>query len=196
MTSAERPAAHWLGDAELRLPAGLALSFQRYARPESGVIERAPSSLGALPVGLTRDGELVLPLAPRECFWIGIDADVRHPLWLALALEREDGAPIDVLSGSVWNEGAARYVPVPGVTVIDGIRRADGAFDPLVRDDGARSGSQSCRLRIWLRRAPQDEAFTAAILHLVDYATFAASTGAAPPDPLDPDAGYKGWRLP
>jgi hypothetical protein len=33
-------------------------------------------------------------------------------------------------------------------------------------------------------------------LRLVDYATFQGETGLAAPDALDPDAAYKGWRLP
>ena len=34
------------------------------------------------------------------------------------------------------------------------------------------------------------------VVRLVDYAGFTAESGMAPPSPLDPDAGFQGWRLP
>ena len=194
MSSVGQPSADWLGRAELRLPAGLVLSFQRYALPESGVIETAPASLGALPVGLSRDRELLLPLAPRECFWIGLSADAAQPLELAVAVERDDGL-IDVMTGEAWNASAAVRARVPGTPVIDGIRRADGAFDPLLRDDGAEQKPRGRRLQLWVGKLAE-RAATPVLVEFVDYATFSARTGLPTPDPLDPDAGYKGWLLP
>jgi hypothetical protein len=196
MTSTERPSADWLGHAELRLPDGLVLSFQRYALPESGVIEEAPASLGALPVGIARDGELLLPLAQRECFWIGLRLEAVQPLGLAVALEREDGALIDMLSGDAWDARAAAVAHLPGTQRIEGIRRSDGAFDPLLRDDGEGRGPQGARLHFWVRSIHERAAARSMVLQLVDYATFTARTGLPPPDALDPDAGYKGWLLP
>lgn len=195
MSSTGQPSADWLGRAELTLPAGLVLSFQRYALPESGVIEVAPASLGALPVGLSRDGELLLPLAPRECFWIGLSADTAHPLELALAVERDDGL-IDVMTGGAWNASAAIRARVPGTPVIDGIRRADGAFDPLLRDDGAGQSPRGRRLQLWVGELEESAAAAPVLVEFVDYAAFSARTGLPAPDPLDPDAGYKGWLLP
>ena len=194
MASTGQPSADWLGPAELTLPPGLVLSFQRYALPDSGVIEAAPASLGALPVGLSRDGELLLPLAPRECFWIGMRADTAHPLELAAAMESDDG-PIDVMTGKAWNASTAVRARVPGTPVIDGIRRADGAFDPLLREDGAALRPRGRRLQLWVGKLGE-RAAAPVLIELVDYAAFSARTGLPVPEPLDPDAGYKGWLLP
>lgn len=193
MSSSGQPSANWLGPAELTLPIGLVLSFQRYALPESGVIEGAPASLGALPVGLSRDC-LLLPLAPRECFWIGLSADTADPLELAVAVERDDGL-IDVMTGKAWNAATAVGARVPGTPLIDGIRRRDGAFDPLLRDPGAGQRPRCRRLQLWVGK-PGERASTPVLVELVDYAAFSARTGLPAPDPLDPDAGYKGWLLP
>lgn len=194
MASTGQPSADWLVHGELTLPAGLVVSFQRYALPESGVIEAAPASLGALPVGLSRDRELLLPLAPRECFWIGLSADSAHPLELAAALESDDGA-IDVMTGKAWNASTAARARVPGTPLIDGIRRADGAFDPLLREDGAARRPPGRRLQLWAGK-PGERAAAPVLVELVDYAAFSARTGLPEPEPLDPDAAYKGWLLP
>lgn len=196
MTPTERPDASWLGDAELRLPAGLVLSFQRYDLPASRIVERAPPSLGALPVGLSHDGELLLPLAAGECFWIGLASDRELPVSLSVALERDDGSMTDVLTGAIWDPGAPAHVRVPGSSLIDGVRRADGSFDALFRDDGSGRGPRARRLHILVQAGGESAAFVIARLELVDYATFHAQSGSAPPAPLDRDAGYKGWLLP
>jgi hypothetical protein len=196
MTSTGQPSADWLGRGELRLPAGLVLSFQRYALPEAGVIGGAPASLGALPIGLTRDGELLLPLAQRECFWIGLSPDTVQRLALAVGVERDDGTQIDVLSGEAWSASTAKVVDPAGTPRIDGVRRPDGRFDPLLREGAAGLAPQSRRLQILVRRLGGQAEEHAAVIQLVDYATFTARTGLPPPEALDPDAGYKGWLLP
>lgn len=196
MTSTEQPSADWLGPGELRLPAGLVLSFQRYALPEAGVIGGAPASLGALPVGLSREGELLLPLAQRECFWIGLSPDTGQRLALAVAVERDDGTQIDVLTGKTWNASAAKVVDPADTPRIDGIFRPDGRFDPLLRDGVAGLAPQGRRLQLVVRRLGGQAEEHAAVIQLVDYETFTARTGLPPPEALDPDAGYKGWLLP
>jgi hypothetical protein len=196
MTPAGRPDVSWLGDAELRLPAGLVLSFQRYELPASRIIERAPPSLGALPVGLSREGELLLPLASRECFWIGLTSDRGQPASLSIGLERDDGSIVDVLTGAAWDPGAAARAPVPGSSLIDGVRRADGSFEALFRDDGSACGPRAQRLHVIVYAGGASVAPVVARLELVDYATFRARSGSVPPAPLDPEAGYKGWLLP
>lgn len=142
------------------LPPGLHLSFQRYAAPPGGhAPERVPASLGLLPVG-EADGELLLPLAEGEAFWIGLEA--AWPVRLVLAV---DGGRL-ALERLV--AGADRIAGVEGL-----------AF--------SRAGVGSLRLAT-------DEA--EATLRLVDYGEFTARTGRAAPAPLDPRAGYGGWRLP
>ena len=196
MTDTRQAAVDWLGENELRLPPGLVLSFQRYELPASGVIDRAPASLGALPVALSRDGELLLPLAPRECFWIGVTSDAARPLSLSAAIERDDGSVTDVLSGAAWNAADPACAEVPGVSRIDGVRRADGNFEPLLRDDGSGSGPHDRRLLLVVNAHDATAAPLTATLEFVDYVVFSARCGSAPPAPLDRDAGYKGWLLP
>jgi hypothetical protein len=196
MTSGEQPSADWLGQGELRLPAGLALSFQRYALPESGVVERAPASLGALPVGLSPDGRLLLPLARRECFWIGLSVEAVQPVAIAVAAERDDGVMLDVRTGGAWNASSTVFADLADTLRIEGLRRPDAAFEPLLRDDGEGRGPRCRRLHFWIRSGSMRPSAPAAVLELVDYPTFTALTGLPAPDALDPDAGYKGWRLP
>jgi hypothetical protein len=196
MTRTERPSVAWIGEAELRHPAGLVLTFQRYALPEPGFIHRAPASLGALPVGLADDGDLLLPLAPRECFWIGLNAEASQALYISLAIERPDGALTDVLSGGSCEPDAATVVALHGMRRIEGIRRSDGTFDPLLRADGEGARPQGRRLHVWLRRTLEGVVEAVVAVELVDYSTFTERTGLPPPEPLDPAAGYKGWRLP
>ncbi|HQR70916.1 MAG TPA: hypothetical protein PLE54_09965 [Burkholderiaceae bacterium] len=196
MTDTRRAAADWLGETGLRLPPGVVLSFQRYELPASGVIDRAPASLGALPVALSRDGELLLPLAPRECFWIGLTSDAAQPLSLSVAVERDDGSATDVLSGAPWNAADPACAGVPGVSRIDGVRRADGCFEPLLRDDGSGRGRRGRGLRFIVNARGATAAPLSATLEFVDYADFSARSGSPPPAPLDRDAGYKGWLLP
>jgi hypothetical protein len=196
MTSTEQPSADWLGRGELRLPAGLVLSFQRYALPDAGVIGAAPASLGALPIGLSRDGELLLPLAQRECFWIGLSNETVGPLTVAVAVERDDGVLIDVLTGAAWSADTAAVFAVPGIRRIAGIRQLNGSFEPLLRDPGASRGPQCRRLHVSVRGTDAAATKPVVVIRLVDYATFTARTGLPAPEALDPDAGYKGWLLP
>jgi hypothetical protein len=171
------------------------VSFQRYALPDEPSFDAAPSSLGALPVGFSGH-ELLLPLAQRECFWIGLSKDTPQPLSLTVALERDDGTRIDVLSGKAWSERSATMADLARTPRIDGIRRADGRFDPLQRDDGEGLAPRGCCLRLLVCDARDRVTEQAAVIKLVDYATFTERTGLPPPEAIDPDAGYKGWLLP
>lgn len=142
------------------LAPGLHLSFQRYVAPPGGQApERLPASLGLLPVG-EADGDLLLPLAEGEAFWIGLEA--ASPARLALAVDGGQLA-LDRLVA-----GPDRILGVEGL-----------AF----------SRGQVGRLRLATEEA-------VATLRLVDYGEFTARTGRAAPAPLDPRAGYGGWRLP
>jgi hypothetical protein len=183
------------------------LSFQRFAWPEAGIVKCAPASLGALPVGLSAAQELLLPLAENECFWIGLSAaPATRPIALAVTVELRSGRVIDAISGTAWDADRATSVKVPGTPRIEGIRRADGRFDALVRENATRTEPRCTRVCFRLAAAKRGGGGTAVImrhsesrdvlLRLVSYATFAKATGRAPPDTLNPDAGYKGWRLP
>lgn len=191
----------WIRPGRVRIPPGLVLSFQRFPWPEEGVIERAPASLGALPVGLGSENEFILPLARDECFWIGLSVD--PPLSrAALAVEAElrNGEELDAISGTTWSESGHAFVILPDTPWVQGIRCKDGGYYVFARDSNQSCETLCDRVRFRIERSGEQIAAaqeTAEVsLRLVDYKTFCAESGRPPPAPLDPGAGYKGWRLP
>ena len=148
----------------------LLVSFQRFARSGGEIVERAPQSLGALPVGQGK-GSLLLPLAEAEGFWIGVMLAASEPTRIGLAAQRRDG-------------GRSRLVDLvgPQTAVISGMIRTDGRFDIFSRHSLAA-----------LDIAADD---SRARVELVEPAVYARVTGQPAPDPLDPAGGYGGWRLP
>ena len=148
----------------------LLVSFQRFARSGGEVVERAPQSLGALPVGQGK-GSFLLPLAEAEGFWIGVMLAASEPTRIGLAAQRRDG-------------GRSRLVDLvgPQTAVISGMIRTDGRFDIFSRHSLAA-----------LDIAADD---SGARVEVVEPAVYAQVTGQPAPDPLDPAAGFGGWRLP
>jgi hypothetical protein len=199
------------GRGRLCLPLGLIVSFQRFACPGTGVVDRAPASLGALPIGRNAARELLLPLERNECFWIGLSVTPgTAPVALAVAVEQRGGRVLDAISGADWDANRPSTVTVPETLRVTGIRRPDGRLGVFARELADSTGHLCVRLRLRLRfrvaRAtagggagpvsPVDGEAREAALRLVDYRTFATDTALAPPGPLNLDAGYKGWLLP
>jgi hypothetical protein len=167
----------------------LAVSFQRFQRPSAGIISDAPPSLGALPVG-EGNGEWLLPVADHEAFWIGVNAE--RAIELAVNARTQGGGALDVLSGRRWNARALQTFALAAFAIIAGIRRRDGTLWVLTR---APSGdAPACEAIGLFARDPRLRKLGS--VRLVDYASFAERTGRAPPAALDPNAGYKGFRLP
>jgi hypothetical protein len=169
----------------------LSVSFQRFEAPADGLIERAPSSLGALPVGETDRGEWLLPVADGEAFWIGVNAEPAAELALRVDTQRE--GTLDALSGRRWDGSVPDVMPIAGFIVVAGIRRADGrswAFARRPKDDAA----PACRAVALSVRNEHHHGLVE--VQLIDYPGFAARTGRSPPAPINPDAGYKGYLLP
>jgi hypothetical protein len=167
---------------------GLRLSFQRFPLPGSGMIDEAPASLGALPVCRAADGSLLLPLADGEAFWIGLSTDPP-------GMEAEVSVSALLSDGTAVEEGP---IPVAPIARLAGMRRADGRYGAFARAaTAAHPGCVSLAFRCRFRRGAGRRGARAAelTLLLVDGQTFAAAAGRAPP-PLDPAAGYGGWRLP
>ena len=183
------------------------MSFQRFAQPENGVVAQAPTSLGALPVGLGVAQDLMMPVAVGEAFWIGLSvADPSARIELAVVVESSDGAMLDAISGATWEKARCHTVIVPDVQRLAGIRRYADGFNVFTR---ASTGDSALPcVRLWFRTAAassndaplsrdaQPGEPLCVALRLVDYAAFQAETGLAAPDALDPNAAYKGWRLP
>lgn len=181
------------------------LSFQRFAWPADGVVEHAPSSLGALPVGIGAARELLLPLAQEECFWIGLGANQGAPrIALAVAVELRNGKVLDAISGESWDADKPSTAAVEETRRIEGIRRRDGRIGVFARETRRHANFNCICLRFQADASvgahvivgTRNSETHVVLLRLVDYGTFAAETGQTPPEPLDPDAGYKGWLLP
>lgn len=147
------------------------VSFQRFARPRTGVVECAPSSLGALPVASTSAGFL-LPVADDEAFWIGV---ICPAATVSGTLVLEAFSPE---GGRIW----VTALDPSRDTVIAGIVQAEGEFKTFCRRNVA-----EIRLRIDHRSAR---------VRLTDYESYSRRTGEVGPPPLDPSSGYGGWRLP
>ena len=149
----------------------LLVSFQRFARSAGAVVAAAPRSLGALPVG-AGEGRFLLPVAPGEGFWIGAILSPAADLPVAELIAWWHGTGPRRLA-SLWR---------PQTAIIAGMIRLDGRFDIFSRESLA-----ALDVRI------NGEA---AQVVPVDPAGYAAITGQPLPPPLDPSAGYGGWRLP
>lgn len=171
MTTAEGNAPAWEAAAEgLRL-GRILISFQRFARPPDETVDRAPPSLGALPVAKTRTA-FALPVAEAEAFWIGVEFPAGSG-FKSVALEGRgpDGKAFPI----------AR-IDVPQTCIVPGVTLPDGKFRSFGRD-------RPVELRVRI-----DE--HAACVTLMDTTAYVACTGMPAPAPLDPAAGYGGWRLP
>ncbi len=185
----------------LEFDCGLIASFQRYACPRALHFTTAPTSLGALPLGFGLNRQLLLPLAENECFWIGLETvSASVAVLIAAAAELTGNGTIDVLSGNKWNPEHPTTARIPETLRIPGLRCGDDSFRPLARAVTAWTGSFApCRQLLLFSAAADDSQVSSkapVCIRLVDYAIYARETGEPPPDRLDPEAGYKGWRLP
>jgi hypothetical protein len=152
----------------------LLLSFQRYACPADGIVLELPTSLGALPVGAGAEGFL-LPLGEAEAFWIGVMGGAPANSWpLAITCVDRTGATLPIAS---ITSKADAFLP--------GYPRPDGRWGALCR--GACS--------MILIEVGRTNAIPRATVRLVSPREYAALTGQPEPPPLDPSAGYGGWRL-
>jgi hypothetical protein len=184
-------------------PAGVRLSFQRFQSPADGIVTGTPTSLGALPLARDHAGRLLLPVADDEAFWIGLShTQPAGRAELALAVLRADGRELDALSGTTWAASRPEVISVPESRCISGIRRRDGRSAVFARSAVSAEGPGCAALTFYITAAApapktargKDHAGT--VIELVDYDAFRTRTGVEPPGPLDPAAGYQGWRLP
>lgn len=172
----------------------LAVSFQRFQRPASGIIRDAPSSLGALPPGRSSSGDLLLPVAEDEAFWIGLSSERPGGIQVGLRVDVTEIAPTDALSGQQWSEHAAQSVRVAPRALIAGIRRSNSSSWVFARSaEPPAPGSRSVQIVLF---GDDNKVVSSVSVAMIDYATFGRVTATSPPARLDPEAGYKGWRLP
>jgi hypothetical protein len=169
----------------------LTVSFQRFQRPADGIIQEAPPSLGALPVGEGSGRELLLPVADDEAFWLGVNTD--REVALAVNVERQGGGMLDAVSGRTWSTRTPQTIVLSSFAIIAGIRRDDGTVWAFARDSDGDTAPACCAIGFFARR---QRLRTLGSVRLVTYAIFTTRTGRAPPAAIDPSAGFKGFRLP
>jgi hypothetical protein len=168
----------------------LTTSFQRFQLPSSGTIREAPHSLGVLPLG-EGGGEWLLPIADDEALWIGLN--VQYPIEVAIKVETIMGQSLDALSGRAWEARAPETVSLDAFTIIAGIRRDSSTFWAFARAPTEPQAPACDNIRFFSRNRPLR---LLGQVRLVDYSNFSARTGRTPPAPIDPNSGYKGYRLP
>lgn len=194
------PEEEWSCDHALRLDGGVVVSFQRYARPPGGIAPDGPRSLGALPVASGPGERHLLPLAAGEAFWIGLSiATADGRAMLALAVTRTDGEPVDVVTGTPWNRLRPGFIAVPQCRWIDGVRLPDGRKAAFVREAPEADMRGWTGLHVHAAQGGTEAGMAAAGLVTVSFVTwrdYTSRTGCEAPAPLDPGAGYGGWRLP
>ncbi|MGV6875323.1 hypothetical protein ACUSIJ_21845 [Pseudochelatococcus sp. B33] len=195
------PGEGWICDHALRLEGGTVISFQRYVRPPGGLAPDCPRSLGALPIASGPGGRYLLPLAADEAFWLGLSLAIpdRRAV-LALAVTRTEGEPVDVVTGSPWDRRRPGLIVVPDRRWVDGVSLGDGRKAAFVREAPETDEDGWTGLHIYAARGAGEEgagiSARPATIAFVTYRDYASRTGCAAPAPLDPSAGYGGWRLP
>jgi len=141
---------------EYPLTPSLAVSFQRYPYPPTGVVTELPSSWGALPILLRAPHQLLLPCPAGEAFWIGLVPSPAGPgCLLRVLMSTASGELIDAMTGTHVNRSDP--IPVEGYQTpprhgLAGISRGDGSWWALAHDAGDPSAPQ-CR-GIQLRALP------------------------------------------
>ncbi len=146
----------------------------------------APSSLGALPVAGLGRGHFLLPLADDEAFWIGLSADEGGVFSVSIDAQSRDGQV---------KPASPTPLRIPPDCRLAGLPRAKG-YEVFSRSSGkAKTDLAVLTITARMREGGADVRRIARI-EFVDYATFTARTDHAAPEGLDPNAGYKGYRLP
>lgn len=153
---------------------GVTFSFQRYRSPATGLVDKLPTSLGTLPLFASKS-RIILPVDAAEALWIGTY-----------------GGSLDVTVACSATLHDGRLVALHGTTdhilglPMDRARTASLTRVATLVSPGVTS------LAINLET---DHGNLAVVVHLTSYETFESEAGFRP-KPLDPDAGYKGHRLP
>ena len=151
----------------------MTFSFQRYRPAATGLVDKLPTSLGTLPL-FARKSDVILPVDEAEAFWIGI-------CW--------DRLDVTAVCSALLRDG--RLVTLHGTDRILGVPMETGRIASLTRVmTAAAPGVMSVALNV-----ETDVRNLSVVVRLSSYETFESEAGFRP-KPLDPDAGYKGHRLP
>jgi hypothetical protein len=141
-----------------------------------------------LPSAWGKDGALLIPLAPNEAFWIGLQPDESVPT-ICVTLSAISQAmrfalmqpPIDASGGRI-----SGYVDKTG-QLLSFAREVEGQY-----------GSHGCSsLECSIEGISNEHRMTCNFsIRLVAPLEFTNESGVPAPPPVDPDAGYRGYLLP
>jgi hypothetical protein len=171
-----------LEDGRIRIADAVFVYLERGYAP-AGVLEgdAVPRSHGVAPAAVSEDGEVLAAVGAGEAVWLGFQAtDRARPVTLRV---RVDGSPpLDALTGERWEPAAPGLLCPPrcrlGGVAVKGGRRPFGAV-----------GEERLAVVAWVPEPAEVP------VRLVRPDRFAELTGREP-DAIDPDAAYRGWRLP
>jgi hypothetical protein len=168
------------------------VTFQRYPEPEPGAGGRR-RSCGALPVGSSPEGHLLVPLAQGEAIWIGLRCEL----------------PKDHLSALVRFQMANRrakpevLAEIEHHAAIEGVPSAAAGSLPILRAPiHPKHLACSAVIIALVERAPKrgraksSAAPSVVEVRLTDYETFARETGLPAPAALDVASAFGGYLLP
>jgi hypothetical protein len=170
----------------------LGLSFQRYPEPQPNADERR-RSCGALPVGHSAMGELLVPLAAGEAVWIGLSRErPEDRMSVRIRFRMADRRAKPKVHAEVEHHtaiegvptGAARSLPIVREPIHPQYPACSGLIvalvDPVAK--GGRSKSAATRASVEVR--------------LTDYDAFVRETGLPTPAALDAASAYGDHLLP
>ena len=176
-----------LDQGRIRLGDAVFVYLERTIAPSAPLPpDVAPRAYGLSPAAVPPSGPVVAAVASGEAVWLGFQAvDASRPATLRVRLDRAE--PLDAVTGERWDDALSNeprnYLVTPPDSRLTGLRipmppgyvpfRAGD--DLTVRVEGDMPASVDVQL------VPPD--------------TFRELTGIIA-KPLDPDAAYKGWRLP
>lgn len=170
------------------------VSFQRFPLVAFRPYVERQRSFGALPIAQVGPDRYVVPVAPEEAIWLGV-LPVSGTTAISFGLGSQAGIERDVLGGGSWDDDRPKHLIVPPVRMIYGIRRSDGAYDAIHR--AGPMGDAVVLKAVAVRIAGEGRSDrAAAVVELTDPRSYAERSGHPPPEPLDPDASYKGHLLP
>ena len=139
----------------------LAISFQRFPYPGTGIVEALPTSCGALPIYRAGPGHLIVPSLSGEALWVALlGTPGAHSSVVRVLASIRDGVEVDVFSGipvPAHRLGFATTVTLPPHRFVPGIRRGDGTWWALARAV-PRSSAPACNALTLIVRSGRQEA--------------------------------------
>lgn len=165
---------------------------------------RSPRSYGILPTaevaaGLGTFAETVIGAVELgEIVWLGFRSKNLEPPSL-IRVRVEALEPLDALTGQLWTDRTSDFLICPPAFALCGIRRGE-SYEPFGFAEATSAGVVQ-RLTIFAQPAvePRSEMSwqnAPSVPFLLLRPSVFADIAGITPEPLDPNAAYKGWRLP